>query len=54
MTMGKVIFLNGPSSTGKTTIARLLQEKLPEPYMHVGIDKLIGMEIFLSKVLSKA
>ena len=39
----KVIFLNGPSSSGKTNIAKLLQAKLPEPYMHIGIDKLIGM-----------
>jgi len=40
---GKVIFLNGPSSSGKTSIARRLQEKLPEPFLHIGIDKLIGM-----------
>jgi chloramphenicol 3-O phosphotransferase len=40
---GKVIFLNGPSSSGKTSIAKLLQEKLPEPYLRVGIDQLIEM-----------
>ncbi|PCJ29331.1 MAG: chloramphenicol phosphotransferase [Rickettsiales bacterium] len=41
--MAKIIFLNGASSSGKTTIARLLQEKLSEPYMHIGIDSLIDM-----------
>lgn len=40
---GRVIFLNGPSSSGKTTLAHVLQERLSHPYLHVGIDKLIGM-----------
>jgi len=40
---GKAIFLNGPSSSGKTSIAKKLQEKLSKPFMHIGIDKLIGM-----------
>jgi chloramphenicol 3-O phosphotransferase len=39
----KVIFLNGPSSSGKTSLAKALQAKLPEPYLHIGIDRLIGM-----------
>lgn len=44
MGIGKVIFINGPSSSGKSTLIKLLQEKLmPEPYMAIGIDKLIGM-----------
>ena len=43
MKLGKVIFLNGPSSSGKTTLAQLLQEKLPKPFMLIGIDKLIEM-----------
>ena len=38
-----VIFLNGPSSSGKTSLARLLQSKLQKPYLHIGIDTLIGM-----------
>jgi chloramphenicol 3-O phosphotransferase len=38
MANGQVIFLNGTSSSGKTTIARALQERLAEPYMHVSID----------------
>ena len=33
-----VIFLNGPSSSGKSSIARALQRLLAEPYLHVGVD----------------
>ena len=32
------IFLNGVSSSGKTTIAKILQTTLPEPYLHVQLD----------------
>lgn len=38
MTKGEIIFLNGTSSSGKTTIAKRLQELLTEPYMHLSID----------------
>jgi chloramphenicol 3-O phosphotransferase len=38
MTRGCIIFLNGTSSSGKTTIAKALQEKLAEPRMHVSMD----------------
>jgi len=40
--MGKIIYLNGPSSSGKTTLAHALQESFEEPYLHLGIDKLIS------------
>ena len=40
---GHVIFLNGPSSAGKTSIATELQKKLGEPFVIFGIDKMIGM-----------
>lgn len=40
--MPQIIYLNGPSSSGKTTLAKVLQEALSEPYLHVGIDKIIG------------
>jgi chloramphenicol 3-O phosphotransferase len=43
MKSGHVIFLNGTSSSGKTTIAKALQEKLPEPYMYVSIDNFFHM-----------
>ncbi len=38
MPQGTVIFLNGPSSSGKTTLARSLQDKLPELYYHIAGD----------------
>jgi len=37
-TLPDVILLNGSSSAGKTSIARALQARLPEPYMLFGID----------------
>jgi len=40
--MSKILYLNGPSSCGKTTLAKALQESLEEPYLHIGIDKIIG------------
>lgn len=40
--MSKIIYFNGPSSSGKTTLAKALQEAFAEPYLHIGIDKLIG------------
>jgi chloramphenicol 3-O phosphotransferase len=43
MKNGLIIFLNGTSSAGKTTIAKALQEKLVEPYMHVSVDDFINM-----------
>ena len=33
-----IIFLNGTSSSGKTSIARVLQEKFTTPFLHIGID----------------
>jgi chloramphenicol 3-O phosphotransferase len=38
----QIIYLNGPSSSGKTTLAKALQDALDEPFLHVGIDKIIG------------
>lgn len=43
MKNGYVIFLNGTSSSGKTTIAKALQEQLREPYMYVSIDNYFHM-----------
>ncbi len=36
---GKIIFLNGTSSSGKTTLAHALQELLPDPWLHVALDQ---------------
>lgn len=38
MKNGQVILLNGTSSSGKTTLAKALQEKLAEPFMVVSLD----------------
>ena len=40
---GKIIILNGTSSSGKTCIVRALQNILEEPYLEAGIDKFIWM-----------
>ena len=40
MSEGTIIFLNGASSSGKTSIARALQRRLAEPYLLVGPDTL--------------
>ena len=37
--MANVILLNGCSSSGKTTLAEMLQQLLPEPYQYVGLDQ---------------
>jgi len=38
MSKGKVICLNGVSSSGKSTLAKSLQEKLNEPYYLMSED----------------
>lgn len=39
MTQGTIIFLNGSSSSGKTTLAHALQDRLTSPYQHVALDQ---------------
>lgn len=41
--MSTIIFLNGTSSSGKTTLLKQLQKKLSDPYLDMGIDKFIWM-----------
>jgi len=41
--MPTIIFLNGTSSSGKTTLLKALQNQLPEPYLDMGIDRFIWM-----------
>lgn len=38
----QIIYLNGPSSSGKTTLSRALQHTFDDLFLHVGIDKIIG------------
>lgn len=40
---GTIIFLNGASSSGKTSILKALQNMLDEPYLDMGIDRFIWM-----------
>lgn len=37
----RIIYLNGPSSAGKTTIATALQARLADPYLRVSLDALL-------------
>lgn len=39
----QIIYINGPSSSGKSTLAKALQETLDQPFLHIGIDRIIGM-----------
>jgi chloramphenicol 3-O phosphotransferase len=39
---GRIIFLNGASSTGKSTLAKAMQQALPEPFLHVSPDHLVA------------
>lgn len=43
MNYGRVIILNGASSSGKTSIINKLQGLFEDPYLNVGIDKFIWM-----------
>lgn len=38
-----LIWLNGTSSSGKTTIAKMLQTLLPQPYLHAQLDLFVAM-----------
>ena len=38
-----VIFLNGASSSGKSSILKSLQNQLPDPFLDMGIDRFIFM-----------
>lgn len=41
--MSTIIFINGTSSSGKTSLVKALQKGLREPYLDMGIDKFIWM-----------
>lgn len=43
MNKGKIIVLNGVSSSGKTTLAKEIQDAFDEPYMRLSIDDFINM-----------
>ena len=41
---GRILLLNGTSSSGKTSLAKALQASLPQQYLHVQLDAFRGME----------
>ena len=41
---GKLVVINGPSSSGKTTLAKNLQRALQEPFLHLQLDAFRAME----------
>ncbi|NKB71774.1 MAG: chloramphenicol phosphotransferase [Candidatus Latescibacteria bacterium] len=43
MTQGVIVFLNGASSAGKTSIALALQDLFDEPYLLVGLDSALSI-----------
>jgi chloramphenicol 3-O phosphotransferase len=51
---GKIILLNGASSSGKSTLARELQNRLDAPFWHYSIDHLIAAKILPSSRVKSA
>ena len=43
MNSGKIIFLNGVSSSGKSALAKELQKRLTEDFLHIQLDAFIEM-----------
>ena len=43
MDKGRIIFLNGTSSSGKSSIAKALQNLLETPFLHVSADDFLSM-----------
>jgi len=43
MKKGNIIFLNGVSSAGKSTLTKKIQEKLSIPYYHISCDDFMDM-----------
>lgn len=43
MDKGRIIFLNGVSSCGKTSLAKVLQSKLDEPFYWLSVDAFCNM-----------
>ncbi len=45
MTSGKIIFLNGASSAGKSTLAKAVQSMIDEPFWHVSSDQFVAAQL---------
>ena len=48
-TPGKIIIINGPSSSGKTTLALALQNQLDIPFIRFSFDLFLDHKAFLSE-----
>jgi chloramphenicol 3-O phosphotransferase len=42
---GKIIFLNGASSAGKSTLARAIQAQISDPFWHVSSDQFVEAKL---------
>ena len=54
MEKGNIIFLNGVSSAGKTTLAKALQAQLEDPYHLFSVDAFAGGMVDEKKLMSGA
>lgn len=43
MAAGNIVYLNGTSSAGKSSLAAALQATLPDPYLHFSLDRFTPM-----------
>ena len=43
MKKGNILFLNGVSNAGKSTLTKVLQKKLSQPYYHICCDNFMNM-----------
>jgi chloramphenicol 3-O phosphotransferase len=50
----RIIFVNGTSSSGKTTIARELQKRIPEPFCYYASDQLADQGFRSRKEFTRA
>jgi len=50
---GKIIIINGPSSSGKTTLALALQEQLDIPFIRFSFDLFIDHKAFPSEQIKR-
>ena len=39
---GQIVFLNGTSSSGTTSLARAIQDAMATPYLHTGVDHFLA------------
>jgi chloramphenicol 3-O phosphotransferase len=51
---GKIILLNGASSSGKSTLATALQARIDEPFWHFSIDHLIAAGVLPQERIDSA